>query len=83
MLRQSMCYETLRFINYGLSSVDVHFSIEFDADFADVFEVRGMTRERRGVRSVGKIDADELWFAYQGLDGVLRRTNQCVPLLTI
>jgi glycogen debranching enzyme len=78
MLRQSMCYETLRFINYGLSSVDVHFSIEFDADFADVFEVRGMTRERRGVRSVGKIDADQLWFAYEGLDGVLRRTRiQC------
>jgi len=78
MLRQTMCYETLRFINYGLSSVDVHFSIEFDADFADVFEVRGMTRERRGVRSVGKNDADQLWFAYEGLDGVLRRTRiQC------
>jgi len=78
MLRQSMCYETLRFINYGLSSVDVHFSIEFDADFADVFEVRGMTRERRGVRSVGKIEPDQLWFGYEGLDGVLRRTRiQC------
>jgi len=75
MLRQSMCYETLKFINYGLSSVDFHFSIEFDADFADVFEVRGVTRERRGVRSVGKIDADQLWFAYEGLDGVLRRTR--------
>jgi glycogen debranching enzyme len=78
MLRQSMCYETLRFINYGLTSVDVHFSIEFEADFADVFEVRGMTRERRGVRSLGKIDADQLWLAYEGLDGVLRRTRiQC------
>jgi glycogen debranching enzyme len=78
MLRQSMCYETLRFINYGLTSVDVHFSIEFEADFADVFEVRGMTRERRGVRSLGKIEADQLWLAYEGLDGVLRRTRiQC------
>lgn len=79
-LQQSLCYETLRFINYGLSSVDVHFSIEFDADFADLFEVRGMTRERRGVRSVGKIDLDQLWFDYEGLDGVLRRTHiQCAP----
>jgi glycogen debranching enzyme len=83
MLRQSMCYETLKFINYGLSSVDVHFSIEFEADFADVFEVRGMTRERRGVRSLGKIDADQLWLAYEGLDGVLRRTRiQCVSAPT-
>ena len=79
-LQQSLCYETLRFINYGLSSVDVHFSIEFDADFADLFEVRGMTRERRGVRSVGKIDLDQLCFDYEGLDGVLRRTHiQCAP----
>ena len=30
------CHETLRFINYGLSSVEVYFSIEFDADFADL-----------------------------------------------
>ncbi|MET0586498.1 MAG: amylo-alpha-1,6-glucosidase [Candidatus Binatia bacterium] len=78
LLRQSMCHETLRFINYGLSSVEVRFSIEFDADFADLFEVRGMTRERRGVRSVGKIGADQLWFTYEGLDRVLRRTRiQC------
>jgi glycogen debranching enzyme len=74
LLRQSTCCETLKFINYGLSSVDVRFSTEFDADFADLFEVRGMTRERRGVRSVGKIEADQLWYTYEGLDGVVRRT---------
>jgi glycogen debranching enzyme len=78
LLRPSICYETLRFINYGLAAVEVHFSFEFDADFADVFEVRGMTRQRRGVRSAGKGDADQLWFAYEGLDGVLRRIRiQC------
>jgi glycogen debranching enzyme len=78
LLRESTCHETLRFINYGLSSVEVYFSVEFDADFADLFEVRGMTRERRGVRKVGTIEADQLWFAYEGLDGVLRRTRiQC------
>ena len=77
-LQPSMCYETLRFINYGLTAVDVHFSFEFDADFADVFEVRGMTRQRRGFRSAGAVDADQLWFSYEGLDGVLRRTHiQC------
>jgi glycogen debranching enzyme len=47
MLRESTCHETLRFINYSLSSVEVYFSIEFDADFADLFEVRGMIRPRR------------------------------------
>ena len=58
--------------------------MEFDADFADLFEVRGMTRERRGVRRVGTIEADQLCFAYEGLDGVLRRTRiQCASALTI
>jgi glycogen debranching enzyme len=73
LLRESTCHESLRFINYGLSSVEVYFSIEFDADFADLFEVRGMTRERRGIRRVATIEADQLWFTYEGLDGVLRR----------
>ena len=43
-----------------------------------------MTRERRGVRRVGTIEADQLCFAYEGLDGVLRRTRiQCASVLTI
>jgi glycogen debranching enzyme len=80
LLRQSTCFETLRFINYGLSPVEVRFSIEFDADFADLFEVRGMTRERRGLRADAIIAADQSWFTYKGLDGVTRRTRiQCVP----
>jgi glycogen debranching enzyme len=80
LLRQSTCYETLRFINYGLTSVDVYFSIEFSADFADLFEVRGMTRERRGIRNEGQINADQVCLTYEGLDGVTRQTRiQCDP----
>jgi glycogen debranching enzyme len=80
LLRQSMCYETLRFINYGLSPVEVYFSIEFGADFADLFEVRGVTRARRGVRSEGRSEVDRVWFAYEGLDGLVRQMRiQCDP----
>jgi glycogen debranching enzyme len=80
VLRPSICYETLRFINYGLNPVEVYFSIEFSADFADLFEVRGMTRERRGVRSEGKIEANQVWVTYQGLDSVIRQMRiQCDP----
>jgi glycogen debranching enzyme len=80
LLRHSTCYETLRFINYGLSAVEVRFSIEFGADFDDVFEVRGMSRQRRGRRSDGKIEADQVYFAYDGLDGVRRQTRiHCAP----
>jgi len=37
-------YDKFRIANYGLSPVSVPFRLNFDADFADIFEVRG-TRE--------------------------------------
>src|SRR6266516_4500809 len=50
LLRQGTCYENLTFINYGLSPVEVKFSMDFGTDVADVYEVLGMTRRRKGVR---------------------------------
>ena len=80
MLWQSACYETLRFGNYGLSSIDVQFSVEYSADFADLFEVRGMTRERRGVLHEATLERSRLRFDYTGLDSVVRRTQiECSP----
>lgn len=81
LLRESTCFETLKLINYGLTPVAVQFSLEFGADFVDIFEVRGMTRPHRGVRRDEAPDADELRFGYYGLDAVLRRTRvRCSPV---
>src|SRR5690348_14299991 len=81
MLRQSRCFETFRFINYGLSPVEVRFSIQFGADFADIFEVRGMTREARGNFREEQNGGEQIAFAYRGLDGVTRRTIvRCDPV---
>jgi glycogen debranching enzyme len=83
LLRDSTCYETLKIINYGLSSVEVRFSIEFGADFADIFEVRGMTRPRRGFQREPRLKPDQIIFAYEGLDGRLRQTRiECSPAPT-
>jgi len=80
MLWQGVCYETLSFGNYGLSSIDVQFSVEYSADFADLFEVRGMTRERRGVLQEATLERSRLRFDYTGLDNVVRRTQiECSP----
>jgi glycogen debranching enzyme len=43
-------------------------------DFADVFEVRGMVRERRGALLPPELRAGEVRLAYRGLDGVVRTT---------
>jgi glycogen debranching enzyme len=80
LLRQSTCFETFRFINYGLAPVEARFSIQFGADFADIFEVRGMTRQSRGSFREEQNGAEQIAFAYRGLDGVMRRTIvQCDP----
>src|SRR5881397_656443 len=69
------CHERLRIHNYGRAAVDVSFAIEFDADFADIFELRGMNRERRGRRLETEVTKDGLVLAYEGLDNRVRRTR--------
>jgi glycogen debranching enzyme len=75
ILWEKTCHERLRIHNYGRVAVDVSFSIEFDADFADIFELRGMNRERRGRRLETEITKDGLVLGYEGLDNRLRRTR--------
>jgi glycogen debranching enzyme len=74
-LWQSICYERLGIFNYGLFPVEITFSVEFDSDFADIFEVRGLKREKRGSRLKDEIRANSTALVYQGLDGVIRRTR--------
>ena len=40
-LWQGACYERLRVSNHGLAPIEVSLVVLFDADFADIFEVRG------------------------------------------
>ena len=66
--------ECLRISNHGLHPIEAPLSFRFDADFADVFEVRGMRRTARGHRLTDVTGADSL-IRYRGLDGVERRTR--------
>ena len=75
ILWEKACHERLRIHNYGRATVDFVLSIEFDADFADIFELRGMHRERHGRRLEPEITDDGLVLAYEGLDQRFRRTR--------
>src|SRR6266566_5076785 len=75
ILWEKTCHERLRIHNYGRAAVDVSFAIEFDADFADIFELRGMKRERRGRRLETQVTKGGLVIAYEGLDNRIRRTR--------
>ena len=79
-LWQGACYERLSISNYGAEPLDVSFTFQFAADFADIFEVRGKTRARKGHYLPERIEAGSLHFAYEGRDGVIRRTHvECSP----
>ncbi len=74
-LWNATCHERLRVHNYGQEPVSVRLSLAFDSDFADIFEVRGSRRERRGGRLPARLEAGSVEFGYEGLDGRVRRTR--------
>jgi len=68
------CLQQLSFTSFEPTPLRVPISLRFDADFRDIFEVRGIERARRGERSrQGR--ADGLVLTYHGLDGEARRTR--------
>ncbi|HJU71681.1 MAG TPA: amylo-alpha-1,6-glucosidase [Paucimonas sp.] len=75
LLWDSTCHEHVRVVNFGLEAVDVMLSIEFGADYADIFEVRGFKRHRRGQDLPPDASGSELLLGYRGLDSVTRRTR--------
>jgi glycogen debranching enzyme len=74
-LREASCYGHVRLLNYGLLPVRVSLVFQFDADFADIFEVRGTKRQRKGQRLLDQVEGDTVVLTYKGLDGVERCTR--------
>jgi glycogen debranching enzyme len=72
---QGTCYERLRLMNFASTKVRLSLCYEFDADFVDIFEVRGSKRERRGQRQEANVGSSSVRLAYCGLDNVIRETT--------
>ena len=73
-LWQATAYQRLGLKNHGESAIRIHLVLGFGSDFADLFEVRGMTRRRRGVAASRIMGADRVGMIYQGLDQRQRET---------
>ena len=73
-LWQAVCYERIEFRNYADSTRHFRIDIGFGADFRDLFEIRGTSRERRGA-STSFVAEHGAWFHYEGLDNVKRKTE--------
>jgi glycogen debranching enzyme len=68
--------EQVGIANYGVEDHAVRLKIEFDADFLDLFEVRGWERKvaQPGQFQPPKVGRNQVEFGYRGADGVARTT---------
>jgi glycogen debranching enzyme len=66
--------ERIEVTNYSAATQHIVLDLQLDVDDADIFEVRGRIREHRGRFRKTEATPESLVFAYEGLDGLLRRT---------
>ncbi len=71
----SACHERILVRNFSDRPQDIEIVIGFDADFADLFEARGMRRNRHGDRMAPEVGIDAAVLGYRGLDDRRRTTR--------
>lgn len=74
-LAGGIVYDRITVHNYGEAPVELEFTATFGADFADIFEVRGERRKRRGEMSPARVGQRSVTLIYEGLDEVQRQTR--------
>ena len=74
LLWQRKLYEALLVKSYCARPVMFDLTLDADADFRDVFEIRGMTRAHRGEAFQPCSEGNCLTLSYRGLDGQTRTT---------
>ena len=73
-LWDTTCFIRVALANHGLTPMALPIELSFDADFRDLFEVRGTRRAARGRMLPLRFTNDGLLMSYQGLDGHVRQT---------
>jgi len=72
---ENVLYETIKLTNYYPKRVNFEISVHINADFTDMFIVRGFQTGAMGKRTGQKIDENSLSFYYEGADHVSRSTK--------
>lgn len=74
LLWQDRMFERIRLSNYSDRAMQMPMVLEFDADFRDMFEVRGTKRMKRGKTFASETSADHVVLRYEGLDSLVRQS---------
>ncbi len=75
ILNANTCFDRILIRRYEVIDRPLEIELEFDSDFADLFEVRGEKRERRGELCSRCLDDRTVQFVYTGLDALQRITT--------
>jgi glycogen debranching enzyme len=74
LLASDILFDRYTFENFNRCPVEFTVEIACDADFVDVFQVRGVARSVHGQYFQPIIQSDGMIFSYRGRDGTLRQT---------
>jgi glycogen debranching enzyme len=74
-LWRGTAYQRIGIQNHGENNASFDLTVQFDNDFADLFEVRGEKRPHRGVGSSKLFGPTDVRLDYQGLDDTSRSTT--------
>lgn len=75
VLADGACFEALEIRSFADHEVALDLRYAFAADFADIFEVRGQHRARRGRLLREEMNENGVTLGYRGLDNVVRRAE--------
>ncbi|HEX2987957.1 MAG TPA: glycogen debranching N-terminal domain-containing protein, partial [Chloroflexota bacterium] len=69
-------HERIGFFSFNPFPVELTVRLSLGSDFRDMFDVRGYAkRARHGTIALPTVEGDSIWLNYQGLDGIVRRTQ--------
>jgi glycogen debranching enzyme len=74
-IRNGVYHEAIYLTNFGEQDCEVELSISFDADFCDIFQIRGMERHVNVPEVKRHNTGNKIIFEYTGLDHLKRTTE--------
>ena len=74
LLSSDTLYDYLTFENFNFHDLELNIELAYEADFMDVFQVRGVARQDPGHYYLPIVNGDTIVFHYLGRDNVARDT---------
>jgi glycogen debranching enzyme len=74
LLSSGTLYDNFSFENFNFQELELVIELAYEADFIDVFQVRGVARQKPGRYYQPIVRGDSIIFHYCGLDRVARET---------